>query len=75
MKSNGEAHWRFQHERKKMFSLNYGFGMSHLWVLLETDVFGVGKKNMGLRGTLVFCVCFFAVDWYLKPVKYVSQIK
>ena len=33
--------------------------MSHLWVLLETDVFGVGKKNMGLRGTLVFCVCFF----------------
>ena len=49
--------------------------MSHLWVVLETDVFGVGKKNMGLRGTLVFCVCFFAGDWYLKPVKYVSQIK
>ena len=33
--------------------------MSHLWVLLETYVFGVRKKNMGLGGTLVFCVCFF----------------
>ena len=32
--------------------------MSHLWVLLETDVFGVGKKN-GSEGDSGFLCLFF----------------
>ena len=35
---------------------------------------GFEKKN-GSEGDSGFLFCFFAVDWYLKPVKYVSQIK
>ena len=33
--------------------------MSHLWVLLENDVFGVGKKKYGSEGDSGFLCLFF----------------